>query len=80
MSQEGWTGCSYDAKSAYLQTEGIDHILLIGMPERYSTDPGKEFYAQASIYGTKDGVQAWYKRFRTYLAKKRIHWSRLERG
>ena len=32
MSQDGWTGCSYDAKSAYLQSEGIDRVLLIRMP------------------------------------------------
>ena len=50
------------------------------MPKRHPTDPGKVFYAQGSIYGTKDAGRAWYKHLKAYLAKKGISESKLERG
>ena len=80
MAQKGWTGCSYDAKSAYLQAEGIDRLLLIRMPKRHPTDPGKVFYAQGSIYGTKDAGRAWYKHLKKYFQEQGILESKLERG
>eukprot|EP00959_Pyramimonas_sp_CCMP1952_P217487 4548304-Pyramimonas_sp.AAC.1 len=54
LAQKGWTGCSCDAKSAYLQAGGVDGLLPIRMPERSPADPGKVFHAQGSIYSTED--------------------------
>eukprot|EP00959_Pyramimonas_sp_CCMP1952_P169483 3540411-Pyramimonas_sp.AAC.1 len=50
------------------------------MPKRHPTDPGKAFYAQGSIYGTRDAGRAGYEHLRSYLDKKVIYASKLERG
>ena len=80
VSQDGWAGCPCDAKSAYLQAEGVNRPLPIRMPGGHPSDPGEVFCAQGSIYGAKDAGRAWYNHLHAYLEKKGNYESRLERG
>ncbi len=62
-SQPGWTIESYDATTAYLQSEGIARLLLLRLPRQNSppgTQPCQVVRANGSIYGTRDAGRAFY--------------------
>ena len=62
-SQKGWKVTSFDAQSAYLQSDGISRLLLIRMPWQNpppGTQPGQVLVATGSIYGTCDAGRGWY--------------------
>ena len=56
-----WKLKKLDAKNAYLQSGGIDRILLLKMPNPPPPGRGKHDIMQAlgSIYGTKDAGRAF---------------------
>ena len=69
-AQPGWALRGYDAKSAYLQSEGIERTLLLRMPGAEpppGTVPWQVLQALGAIYGTKDAGRAWYQHLRTRL-------------
>ena len=81
-AQPGWGLRGYDAASAYLQSEGIDRMLLIRMPGQQpppGTIPYQVLRALGSIYGTKDAGRAWYLHLRKILISRGWVESKLER-
>ena len=80
-AQSGW-GCSvFDAQSAYLQSDGIERLLLLRMPHNnppLGTKPGQVFVATGSIYGTRDAGRAWYEHSKKVLEAAVFVESRLE--
>ena len=61
---KGWTIASYDASTAYLQSSGIDRLLILKCPHPPppGVRPGTLFRAKGSIYGTKDAGRSWWKK------------------
>ena len=56
-AQIGWDYSVFDAQSAYLQSDGIERLLLLRMPHKNppaGTKPGQVFVAAGSIYGARD--------------------------
>ena len=64
-AQSGWSLLGYDAQTAYLQSEGIERLLLLRLPAE-NPPPGclsnQVVVANGSIYGTRDAGRAWYLR------------------
>ena len=61
-AQSGWDYSVFDAQSAYLQSDGIEGLLLLRMPQKNpppGTKPGQVFVATGSIYGMRDAGRAW---------------------
>ena len=61
-AQNGWDYNVFDAQSAYLQSDGIERLLLLRMPHKNpppGAKPGQVFVATGSIYGTRDAGRAW---------------------
>eukprot|EP00434_Breviolum_minutum_P011223 symbB.v1.2.009904.t1/scaffold605.1/size182108/4 len=58
-----WTLASYDASTAYLQSTGIDRLLILKAPRPPppGVRPDSLFQALGSIYGTKDAGRSWWK-------------------
>ena len=78
-----WRLRAFDAQTAYLQSEGIDRVLLLRMPRDRpppGTQPGEVRLATGSIYGTKDAARAWYRHSKRVLAQHGFVESSLERG
>ena len=64
-AQAGWTLESHDARTAFLQSEGIDRVLILRLPAGDEAPPGKSRFghlvrACGSIYGTKDAGRSFY--------------------
>lgn len=59
-----WTLASYDASTAYLQSTGIDRLLILKAPRPPppGVRPDSLFQALGSIYGTKDAGRSWWKK------------------
>ena len=56
-AQDGWDYNVFDAQPAYLQSDGIESLLLFRMPHKNpppGTKPGQVFVATGPIYGTRD--------------------------
>ena len=56
-AQDGWRYNVFDAPSAYLQSDGVERLLLLRMPHKNlppGRNQGKCFVATVSIYGTQD--------------------------
>ena len=73
----------FDAQSAYLQSDGIERLLLLRMPHKNpppGTKPGQVFVATGSIYGTRDAGRAWYEHSKKVLEAAGFVESRLEQG
>lgn len=70
-AQKGWSLLGYDAQTAYLQSEGIERLLLLRLPKE-DPPPGcvsnQVVVANGSIYGTRDAGRAWYLRVRSIAA------------
>ncbi|CAK0843091.1 unnamed protein product [Prorocentrum cordatum] len=80
--QHGWGGAFFDARTADLQAEGIDRV-LIQMPLENplpGTTPAQDFFATGSIYSAKNARRAWYLRLKSVLREYQTHESKLERG
>ena len=61
-AQDGWDYNVFDAQSAYLQSGGIERLLLLRMPHKNpppGTMPGQMFVATGSIYGTRGAGRVW---------------------
>ena len=59
--EPGWEIESYDAKTAYLQSGGIERLLVLRMPWLQpppGCEGGELLLAQGSIYGTPDAARA----------------------
>ena len=82
-SQAGWLLEQYDADAAYLQSEGMDRVLLLRLPTD-APPPGEKsgevVVAIDPIYGTKDAGRKWYLHLRRTLAKYGFVESLLEKG
>ena len=79
-AQAGWTAAGFDAKSAYLQSHGIERLLLLRLPARDpppGTLPNQVVVASGSIYGTRDAGRAFYDHARQIFAKHGFYESRL---
>ncbi|CAE8719458.1 unnamed protein product [Polarella glacialis] len=61
-AQNGWDIIFGDAACAFLQSQGIERLLLIKLPAvpPPGTVAGQILIAQGSIYGTRDAPRAWY--------------------
>ena len=61
----------FDAQSAYLQSDGIERLLLLRIPYKKNpplgTKPGQVFVATGSIHGTRDAGCAWYEHSKQVL-------------
>ena len=71
----------FDAQSAYLQSDGIERLLLLRMSHENpppGTKPGQVFVATGSIYGTRDAGRAWYEHSKKVLEAAGFVQSRLE--
>ena len=73
-TQDGWDCNVFDAQSAYLQSHGIERLLLMRMPHK----TGQVFVATSSICGTRDAGRAWYEHSKKVLEAARFVESRLE--
>ncbi|CAE8601098.1 unnamed protein product [Polarella glacialis] len=82
-SQTGWTLSFHDATAAFLQSTGIERLLLLRMPVEQPPPgilPGEVRVAAGSIYGTTDAPRAWYLYLRTKLLQNGLHECALEKG
>ena len=73
----------FDAQSAYLQSDGIERLLLFRMPHKNpppGTKPGQVFVASGSICGTRDAGRAWYEHSKNVLEAGGFVKSRPEQG
>ena len=73
----------FDDQSAYLQSDGIERLLLLLMPNKnpsLGTKPGQVFVAMGSIYGTRDAGRAWYDHSEKVLEAAGFVESRVEQG
>ena len=77
-AQDDWDYNVLDAQSAYLQSDGIERLLLLRMPHKNpppGTKPGQVFVATGSICGTRDAGRASYEH-----SKKVLEAAGLEQG
>jgi len=82
-SQSNWSLVVLDAQCAYLQSEGIDRLLILRLPQfnpPVGTVANQLVIANGSIYGTRDAPRAWYKHLKTVLVKEGFKESFLEKG
>ena len=82
-AQDGWDYNVFDAQSAYLQSDGIERLLLLRMPHKNQppgTKPGQVFVATGSICGTRDAGRAWHEHIKKVLEVAGSPESRLEQG
>ena len=61
---KNWTLAAYDASTAYLQSGGIERLLILRAPRPPppGVQAGALFRAKGSIYGTKDAGRSWWKK------------------
>ena len=61
---QGWILGAYDASTAYLQSRGIERLLILRAPRPPppGVAPSALFRAKGSIYGTKDAGRSWWKK------------------
>ena len=81
--QRGWTSASFDAQSAYLQSHGIERLLLLRLPHKNpppGTAPDQVVIANGAIYGTRDAGRAWYLHAEKEHGVEGFHESTLEKG
>ncbi|CAE7726450.1 unnamed protein product, partial [Symbiodinium necroappetens] len=75
-----WILVACDASTAYLQSQGIDRLLILRAPR--PPPPGVAqhalFRAKGSIYGTKDAGRSWWKKLFRTLKKYRWTMSKIE--
>ena len=75
-----WILVACDASTAYLQSQGIDRLLILRAPR--PPPPGVSqhalFRAKGSIYGTKDAGRSWWKKLFRTLKKYRWTMSKIE--
>ncbi|CAE7930582.1 brap-2 [Symbiodinium necroappetens] len=75
-----WILVACDASTAYLQSQGIDRLLILRAPR--PPPPGVAqhalFRAKGSIYGTKDAGRSWWKKLFRTLRKYRWTMSKIE--
>ena len=82
-AHDGWSYNLFDAQSAYLQSDGIERLLLLRMPHKNQppwTKPGQVFVATGSICGTRDARRACYEHSKKVLEAAGSAESRLEQG
>ena len=82
-AQDGRDYNVFDAQSAYLQSNGIERLLLLRMLHKKpppGTKPGQVYNATGSIYGTGDAGRAWYEHSKKVLETAGFMESRLEQG
>ncbi|CAE8585764.1 unnamed protein product [Polarella glacialis] len=82
-SQTGWTLSFHDATAAFLQSTGVERLLLLRMPVEQPPPgilPGEVRVAAGSIYRTTDAPRAWYLQLRTRLLQNGLHECALEKG
>lgn len=71
--QPGWLLIGLDARSAYLQSENIDRILLLRLPHQNPPPgcvPSQVVVGLGAIYGTRDAGRSFYLYAKSVLA----HW------
>ncbi|CAE8606082.1 unnamed protein product [Polarella glacialis] len=82
-AQPGWCLLGADAQCAYLQSEGIERLLLLRIPAvRPPPDmmPNQSVVAAGSIYGARDAPRAWYKHLRAKLLARGFREIQLEKS
>jgi hypothetical protein len=64
-----WAITAADASTAYLQSSGINRLLLLRAPRPPppGLEPGQLMRAKGSIYGTKDAGRSWWLLLRSTL-------------
>ena len=81
-AQEGWAARGYDAKSIFLQSEGVSRTLLLWLPVAEPPPgivPWQVLQASGSTYGTQDAGRAWYQDIGPRLLQRGWTESALER-
>ena len=71
-AQPGWRLRALDARSAYLQSDKIDRLLLLRMPHAHPPPgclPSQIMVALGSIYGTRDAGRGFYLHAKRFLAR-----------
>ena len=69
-----WVIAASDASTAYLQSQGINRLLILRPPRPPppGVSPSDLFRAKGSIYGTKDAGRSWWKKL--FQALRRQGW------
>ncbi|CAE8598638.1 unnamed protein product [Polarella glacialis] len=73
----------HDATAAFMQSSGIERLLLLGMPSQQPPPgifPGEVRVASGSIYGATDAPRQWYLHLRTTLLRRGLQECALEKG
>ncbi|CAJ1448790.1 unnamed protein product, partial [Effrenium voratum] len=75
-----WFVLAADASTAYLQSQGIDRVLILRPPRPPppGVSPHDLMRARGSIYGTKDAGRAWWKKLIRSLSAQGWRRSRIE--
>ncbi|CAE7616057.1 RE2, partial [Symbiodinium sp. CCMP2592] len=75
-----WVIAASDASTAYLQSQGINRLLILRPPRPPppGVSPHDLFRAKGSIYGTKDAGRSWWKKLFRSLRRHGWVMSRIE--